>query len=214
MTLALAVLHLALPWVLRWSLAPDRPRRFAPAVRGGVDVVYARVTIGLGVLAFVLGGNGYPDLVRPLAALWLGLAVAIGVGLPHLMAVLAHRPRRFARFPGGVVRTMLCAAAEEVLWRLAAFGTMVQAGLPVLLAGALSVAGFAVLHVPRNGWRVLSYQLLFGALLTLLAVSGGVLAAALCHGVHNIVVAATTRRRREHVPAGSVRLPPSQAWPD
>ncbi|WP_017541743.1 CPBP family glutamic-type intramembrane protease [Nocardiopsis halophila] len=113
------------------------------------------------------------------------------------------------------MRTVLCAAAEEALWRLAALGGLVQAGVPAAPAAALSLVGFALLHVPRNGWRVLPYQLVFGAVLTVLALAGGLLAAVLCHGVHNLVMGATARRPRPPAPGGPAApagLPPSRSW--
>ncbi|MBB5998372.1 CPBP family glutamic-type intramembrane protease [Streptomonospora salina] len=206
----LAALHLAVPWVLRRPRGRDPLRRLARAARARAERVYPAATIGLGFLALLFTDTGFPELGSPWPLLVAGAAA--GVGFPLLMAAVVHRPRRIARFPARAAGTALCAAAEEALWRLAALGGLVHSGLPLPLAAALSLAGFALLHVPRNGWRVVYYQLLFGAVLTALALIGGVVAAALCHAAHNLVLGATSRRPRRPAAAVPNGLPPSRAW--
>lgn len=204
MTALFAVAHLAVPWVLR---------RLPPyVVRGHSERVYTAATIGLGSVALLFAGSGFPGLVTDRTHLVSIAAVALGAGLPLSVAVLVRRPRRFSRAPGRPVRTVLCATAEEALWRLAALGGLVHAGVPLPAAAASTMVGFALLHVPRNGWRVMYYQLVFGAVVTVLALLGGVVAAALCHCVHNLVMAATTRAPSQPVAAMPTGLPPSRPW--
>lgn len=202
----LALLHLIVPLALRSMATRGRPRRLAPIVRRRTTDAYVVITIGLGVLALVLNGQSVSVPGLP----WLGVAVLLGAGLPLLMAFLSGRPRRFARLPRRFLDTVACATAEEVLWRLSAIGALVGSGLPVPLAAALSLAGFVLLHVPRSGWRVVYYLTVLGVVLTVLALWGGVLAAVVCHSVHNLVMAATTRRHP--VAVAPVALPPTTSW--
>jgi MFS family permease len=207
----LALLHLVVPLALRSIATRGRPRRLAPIVRRRTTDAYVVVTIVLGVLALVLSGQPLSVPGPP----WLGAtvllaAVLLGAGLPLLTAFLSGRPRRFSRLPRRFLDTVACAAAEEVLWRLSAIGALVGSGLPASLAAALSLAGFVLLHVPRSGWRGVHYLTVLGAVLTALALWGGVLAAVACHSVHNLVMAATTRRHP--VAVASVDLPPTTSW--
>ncbi|WP_017608822.1 CPBP family glutamic-type intramembrane protease [Nocardiopsis xinjiangensis] len=209
MTALLALMHLAVPWVLRYPPPLGTAVRFAGQRPEGL---YTVATVALGSVALLAAGSGPPGLVTAWTHLACVVAVVLGCAFPLVMGGLVSRPRRFVRLPRRPVWTGLCTASEEALWRLAALGGLVHAGTPVLLAAMSTMAGFALLHVPRNGWRVIPYQLLLGAALTGLALLGGVLAAALFHYVHNLVMSATARVSRRRAPAAPPDLPPSRSW--
>lgn len=212
MTPLLALAHLAVPWALRLPLPSGALRGPIRFVRGRSEEVYTAATLGLGAVALLLSGAGPPGQATAWTPVVSVIAVALGAGLPLAMAALVRRPRRFARFPGRPVRIVLCATAEEALWRLAALGGLVYAGMPLLAATMVTVGGFALLHVPRDGLRVVYYQLLLGTAFTVLALLGGVVAAALCHCAHNLVMASTTRAPRRPVAAAPSGLPSSRPW--
>lgn len=211
--------HLALPWALRWAVGRGRPRRLVAAVRRDPVAVYGNATVALAALALLavpLGAasGGLLPWLGPAGWPALGGAALLGAGFPWLLARLSGKRRWLARRrPGGLLRLSAYAVAEEVLWRMVALGVLLDGGLHLLLAWPLTVVGFALLHVPQRGWRAFTYQLLFGTLLTLVALVGGCAAAAVCHAVHNAWLAGTTRVRPSPVRASQpVRLPPSQQW--
>lgn len=232
MTLLAAVVlaHLALPWALRTMAAGGEGRRsdvvnrLAATVRRHPVTVYGRASIALGVLALATATiTGWPDMQhtpwldgRP--AIGLCVALAVGAGFPLLMAWLAGRPRQpFAqRLPVADFTTIvLCASAEELLWRAVAFGLLIQVGLPLLVAAAVAVFGFALLHLPRGGSRQLLYQAVVGTLLTGLAVTAGLVAAIACHVIHNLVLLTSVRPRSRAAESSTVEapvLPPARAW--
>lgn len=222
--------HLALPWALRTVAARREGRRcaalnrLAATVRRHPVTVYGRASIALGVLALATATiTDWPTMQH---TPWLGgrpviglcVALAIGAGFPLLMAWLAGRPRQpFAqRLPAADFTTIvLCACAEELLWRAVAFGLLIQAGLPLLVAAAVAVFGFALLHLPRGGWRQLPYQAVVGTLLTGLAVTAGLVAAIACHVVHNLILLTSVRRSPRAAEPSTVEapvLPPARAW--
>ncbi|MCO1574610.1 CPBP family glutamic-type intramembrane protease [Crossiella sp. SN42] len=212
----LVAAHLALPWCLG-LLARGRAAGLTLAVRRAPVRVYGLATTALGAAAAVVltAARAWPPAAHPVAAAGAGLVV--GAGLPLLASALARRRsgaagRRWRPRLSGLPLQAAAAVAEELLWRAAAVLALTAAGLPWLVAAALSVAGFTVLHLPRHGRRGLPYLLVLALVLTALAESAGLLAAAAAHVAHNAVLAARPPPEAAPAPATVPELPPSRDW--
>ncbi|GAB2846102.1 hypothetical protein GCM10027074_11230 [Streptomyces deserti] len=227
--------HAVMPWVLRLRRSSNGLRR------------YDRVTMLLALCAAAAAAAGTTPLTsasgetapmavtlwpHPLAAAlpWgpavaLG-AVAAGAALPWVAAQCSGRAlRRRAARPGtgrpgrmaNAAHLVGCAAAEEVLWRLACPVSLVAVGAPPALAAALSLTGFCLLHPPQTGWRSLPYLAVAALLFTAAGSLGGVMAAVFAHTAHNTVLACFTTAPRKttsaELPVREVpRLPEPTAW--
>ncbi|RZQ62518.1 type II CAAX prenyl endopeptidase Rce1 family protein [Amycolatopsis suaedae] len=207
--------HLALPWVLARLARRSGERRAVAVLRQHGTAVYGYATTVLGTLALIVlsGQTAVPWWQNwPVSV----AAAGIGVVLPLLSARLAGKPLRpFARpLPpaGELVPMVTGVAAEEVLWRLAAVTVAVHFGLPLAVAVVLAVAAFAVLHVPASGPRAVPYQTVFGLLLTGIALTGGLLAALVCHLAHNLTLACARKLVPARKRAKVAGVPPSSSW--
>lgn len=220
---AVVLAHLVLPWLIR-ALACRTGGLVVEVLRRPV-LAYGRATAVLGALAVTLflttGWSPFrhTPLFGEFPVLEHCLAACLGAGGPLLaMRTRGRRLKPFARrLPASDLLVLaLAGVAEELLWRAVAFGLLVQAGVAPLVAAAVAVAGFTLLHLPSTGWRRLPYLAVLAAVLALLAVTAGLAAAIVCHITHNVVVltAATARPRgkpkatRPAVPA----VPPARAW--
>lgn len=226
---ALVLFHLVLPFALRGFSSRD-PRGHPAAaavqrwVRAHASGLYEQLTIGIAVAtaATVLLVPWY----RVLGAAWFSApslpgwlaGAAAGIAVPLTAAWLGRHPRSlFTRTITARAhsRLLLCASAEELLWRSAGWAVLRGLGLPGWACGVLTVLGFGLLHVPLYGRRKLPYQVLVGSVLLLLATFWGLVPAILAHALHNEVLATSTPTTAHPSPRTDgprATLPRSQSW--
>jgi membrane protease YdiL (CAAX protease family) len=128
--------------------------------------------IGLGVLFGVLGIMAVPLYI--LAATRLGGTAHNAEAMTSLAA---------ASLPQRLVLLATAAIGEELIFRAAAIGGLIAAGVPQLAAIAVSLAVFVVLH--RSSWGAvhLLFVTVAGGLMTAAFVTGGLWAAIIAHFV-------------------------------
>ncbi|WP_432077061.1 CPBP family glutamic-type intramembrane protease [Streptomyces wuyuanensis] len=226
--------HAAVPWLLRLGRSPNGLRRYDRATMLLALCALAAAVAGTappagppGQATPTPGTLGSPPLAAGLP--WgpaVALAAAVtGAALPWAAARCGGRVlRRHTAGPGTARNRAVnaahltgCAVGEEVLWRLAGPLTLAAMGAPPVLAVALCLTGFCLLHPPQSGWRSLPYVAVAAVLFTAAAALGGVLAASLAHIAHNtVLVCCTAVPRKEVGSKGSVgevpRLPAPTAW--
>ncbi len=205
--------HLATPFALagltgrRLGVPSRRPRTLGPLRRrvlASPRRAYGDLTVALGVVvvAAFLVDQHHGIRARLDWGVWtvvpgVFVGAALGVVFPLVAALLSGRRRGAAqRRPTArmVSRTVLVAAAEEVLWRVASVAVLVYVGFPLVLAIVVGQVGFALIHAPLFGHRVLPYQFTFGLMLAGLTWGIGLLPAVACHAFHNLVLASTAPR--------------------
>lgn len=192
-----AILHLLLPWVLRW-LVQIRAHWFSRRNYRTVSLVYPATTIALAVPAvvvFLLIGAQAPSRGQHLWITELSIGAAMGLIFPLLLGILSHRStgiRWNTETRRRAVTSGLTGAAEEVIWRLAAISGLFALGATSEMAVVLTVSvGFLILHIPLYGVRRLPYLATFTVLLALLFIFLGPLACIAAHLVHNVYLALT-----------------------
>jgi membrane protease YdiL (CAAX protease family) len=81
---------------------------------------------------------------------------------------------------------LLRAAADEVLWRGWLFLPLARREQPYSVV--VSVVGFALMHLPRQGSRGVATHLVTGSLFTAMMLTSGLLGAVAAHGIFNLLV--------------------------
>lgn len=147
---------------------PERTYRWMkPALAAGLMIAgVVRCPCG-GVAAWVLGGLSG-------SALYVLLARRAPVVHPQALASRATWAMLFR------------SAADEVLWR----GWLSSPSAPAgqIVAVVISVVGFALTHLPRQGSRGAMTHLLTGSVFAAIMLTAGLLGAVVAHGSYNLLV--------------------------
>lgn len=215
-----AAIHLATPFGLHW-MASGKARRLRLDV-SSLQRKYDVITVGIATLTLatrVRATRGRPSVTAAGAFLGIALpAAALIASSRQSLSIQTYRTARDAtlatltRAPSnpalrmtGSIWTVVVAASEEVIWRgpivapLAGHALYKGGARRILTTSAfsaISVTGFALVHVPGGGIRSLPYMGTVAVVATALGHTGGVAAAASFHAAHNLAIDLITAVRK------------------